>query len=137
MDWIVVPLNLFIIFGSFYLIIELFARRGERKMLISKLSELSPEDAKKIETPYLGVRFGKALECTKHNSAFRWGMVFLGIGLGLFIGFYLNYYYDQHDYETESVIYMACVCLFGGLALVLSYFIERKLAMKEAGKKEN
>ncbi|MGP1477035.1 MAG: DUF6249 domain-containing protein [Phocaeicola sp.] len=137
MNGIVVSLNLFIIFGTFYLIIELFARRGERKMLISKLSELSPEDAKKIETPYWGVRFGKALESTKRNSVFRWGMAFLGIGLGLFIGFYLNYYYDPEDYETRSVIYMACMCVFGGLALILSYFIERKLEMKETDKKEN
>lgn len=137
MEWIVVPLNLLIIFGTFYLVIELFARRSERQMLISKLSELSPEDAKKIETPYFGVQFGKVRECTKRNSAFRWGMAFLGIGLGLFVGFYLNYYYDQHDYDTRSVIYMACVCLFGGLALVLSYFIEGKIEAKESDQKEN
>ena len=131
MEWIENPLILFIIFGAFYLIIELFARRSERKMLISKLSELSPEDAKKIETPYLGVRFERIRECTKYSSAFRWGMAFLGIGLGLFVGFYLNYYYDQNDYDTRSVIYGACVCLFGGLALVLSYFIERKIEAKK------
>ena len=36
MDWIMIPLNVLIVFGTIYKVFELFARKEERKMLINK-----------------------------------------------------------------------------------------------------
>ena len=124
MDWIKQPLCLLIIFGAIYAVFELFARRGERKMLISKMAEISSEDAKGVITPYLGL-FGRLQLRMRRNASLRWGCILWGIGLGLLIGFYLNYYYEPGTYEAKSVVYTSSVCLFGGMALVISYLIER------------
>ena len=40
MNWLGIPMNLLIVFGTMYLVIELFARRGERKLLIEKITEV-------------------------------------------------------------------------------------------------
>ena len=87
MDWIKQPLCLLIIFGAIYAVFELFARRGERKMLISKMAEISSEDAKGVITPYLGL-FGRLQLRMRRNASLRWGCILWGIGLGLLIGFY-------------------------------------------------
>ena len=39
MDWIMIPLNCLIVFGAIYKVVELFVRKRERLMLISKLTE--------------------------------------------------------------------------------------------------
>ena len=48
MFWLQAPLVLLVIFGSLYLIIELFVHRTERKMLIEKIESLKDVDVSKI-----------------------------------------------------------------------------------------
>ena len=57
MNWLGIPMNLLIVFGTMYLVIELFARRGERKLLIEKITEIRPEDFSKVVNPYLSGMF--------------------------------------------------------------------------------
>ncbi|MBP3714939.1 MAG: hypothetical protein J6J09_06405 [Phocaeicola sp.] len=123
MEWLEVPLNLLIVFGTMYLVFELFARRGERKLLIEKMTEIRAEDFGKVISPYLSGMF--AGQGKKHSSALRWGMLLAGIGIGLLLGFYMVYYYEP-VWSTREIIYTSCVCICGGIALVVSYVIENK-----------
>lgn len=124
MNWLEEPLICLIVFGALYLVIELFARRSERKMLVNKITEIHAEDFRKLYgTRFLGLSAKDSI--VKHSSPLRWGMLLLGVGLGLLVGFYMVYYYEP-NWNAGQVIYTASICIFGGLALVLSYVIENK-----------
>ncbi|MBU2652347.1 MAG: hypothetical protein KKA81_15570 [Bacteroidetes bacterium] len=63
-------------------------------------------------------------------TTLKWGLVLIGISLGLFAGRALeNSSAFQHAAEVG---YFSMIFLFGGLALVISYFLERK--EKNSGK---
>ena len=135
MDWIMIPLNCLIVFGAIYKVVELFVRRRERLMLISKLSEISNVDFKGIKFYSSGNKF----------TALRVGCLMLGIGFGFLVGFLLNfmitegkldnlYEYQYYD-KVGGIIYIACICVFGGIGLLLSYLAERKSEDSENLKK--
>lgn len=127
MDWLVAPLVLLIIFGSFYLIIELFVHRTERKMLIEKIESLKDVDVSKIFS-----QLSSSQSSVPSFSPLRWGLLFIGIGLGLLVGFGINYamFYSNGDlngyFEHQEFIVGASVCFFGGLGLLIAYIIESK-----------
>jgi len=63
----------------------------------------------------------------------KWGLILSGIGLGLFIAYYLdNFVLSGHENEA---IYFGLIALFGGLGLVLSYRFEKSHEEKEAAGK--
>ena len=135
MDWIMIPLNCLIVFGAIYKVVELFVRRRERLMLISKLSEISNVDFKGIKFYSSGNKF----------TALRVGCLMLGVGFGFLVGFLLNfmitegkldnlYEYQYYD-KVGGIIYIACICVFGGIGLLLSYLAERKSEDSENQKK--
>lgn len=66
---------------------------------------------------------------SRSNSAaiITWGLLLVGVGLGLFFGSILETYTDIQ----EEPAYFACALLFGGLGLVSAYFITRRNAGKE------
>lgn len=128
MDWLVAPLVLLIILGSFYLIIELFVHRTERKMLIEKIESLKDVDVSKIFS-----QLSSSQSSVPSFSALRWGLLFIGIGLGMLVGFGINYamFYSNGDFangyfEYQEFIVGASVCFFGGLGLLIAYIIESK-----------
>lgn len=65
----------------------------------------------------------------------------LGVGLGFFVGFFLNLMtvsgkldtlYEWQYYEkVGGIIYVACICIFGGIGLLISYLTERKAEKPE------
>ena len=137
MDWITPPLVCAIIFGSIYKVIELFVRKRERLMLISKLTEISNVDFKGISLYSSGNKF----------TALRIGWLMLGIGLGFLVAFFINmmatggkYAYDFdsvwrfHD-KVAGVVYIACICICGGWGLLMSYHAERRAEHPEEQKK--
>lgn len=128
MDWLVAPLVLLIILGSFYLIIELFVHRTERKMLIEKIESLKDVDVSKIFS-----QLSSSQSSVPSFSPLRWGLLFIGIGLGMLVGFGINYamFYSNGDFangyfENQEFIVGASVCFFGGLGLLIAYIIESK-----------
>jgi hypothetical protein len=54
------------------------------------------------------------------NVSLKWGMVTLAIGIAFLIGIFA-----PDDYDGK--LHIALVFIFGGLALILYYFIESKL----------
>lgn len=64
---------------------------------------------------------------TDKNSSFsptlKFGMLFVGIALGILTGNWLDNTYDF----SQGVAYLAMVFLFGGVSLILNFLIERYL----------
>jgi hypothetical protein len=133
-----IPLNCLIVFGTIYKVVELFVRKRERLMLISKLTEISNVDFKGISLYSSGNKF----------TALRVGWLMLGIGFGFLAGFLINMMatYGKYAYDFDSVwsfhdhvagvVYIACICICGGIGLLLSYKAERKAEHPEEQKKE-
>jgi hypothetical protein len=104
---ILIPISLFaMVFGIVYLAI----RRKERMALIEKGLSADVLEAHR-RTP----------------STLKWGMVFLGVGIGILIGRILAEYTMLGEEES----FFSMVFLFGGLSLLIFYFLEKKLERKE------
>ena len=133
-----IPLNFAIVFGCIYKVIELFVRKRERLMLISKITELRNIDFKGINLYSSGNKY----------TALRIGWLMLGVGLGFLLGFVINdiatgmdYSFHPEEmhvyrYEVADIVYVACVCICGGFGLLMSYRAERKAERPEEKKKD-
>jgi fucose 4-O-acetylase-like acetyltransferase len=135
----------FIVFSFIYMVFELFARRGERKMLIEKIVEIGKADVGRYLNEYLGNTGMANIFRMKSRGSIRGALLMLGIGIGVMAGFFINYllvgdayltsnrHWDVCNEEVVVVVYIASVCIFGGLGMLIAYFIERK----ENGKLKN
>jgi hypothetical protein len=104
---ILVPISFFaMIFGIVYLSFK----RKERRMLIEKGVDASLLDSKSVSP-----------------SSLKWGMVFIGIGVGILLGKILASYTTM----TDDTAVFSMICLFGGLALVIYHFMERTIVKKQ------
>lgn len=114
-----------------YKIFELYARRKERMAIIEKLSNgIDPQILKsQFSMPvYKDGNYG--------SWAIRIGLLLVGVGLGVVIAAIVDLlavapsadnrelFYEFRN--TISVLYPACAAVFGGLGLVVAYFIENK-----------
>jgi hypothetical protein len=104
-----------VVFGSVGLVtwrwIE--ARHKERMAMIEK--GVSPADFK-------GARFGEMFRASPLSSL-KWGLLAMFVGIGSLVANWLDSEYGFHD-----SIYFASMLVFGGLALIIFYFIaSRKL----------
>lgn len=128
----------FIIFSFIYMVFELFARRGERKMLIEKIVEISKADVGRYLNEYLGNTGMANIFRMRSHGSIRGALLMLGIGIGVMAGFFINYllvgdayltsnnHWEVCNEEVVVVVYIASVCIFGGLGMLIAYFIERK-----------
>jgi peptidoglycan/LPS O-acetylase OafA/YrhL len=57
----------------------------------------------------------------RSSAALRFGLLSIGVGLGFFIGYFLDL-----NYNMEEVGYFAMLFILGGVGLVVSYLIEQK-----------
>ena len=134
MDFIMVPVVCGIFVLGFYKLFELFVCKKERLAIIEKMGEkFSPDMLEnKINLPSVGnVSF----------SALKFGCLFVGLGLGLLVAYLIcvttidDYVARNADWnwevkQTISVIYGACVLLFGGVGLLASFLVELKISKK-------
>ncbi|WP_165020694.1 MULTISPECIES: DUF6249 domain-containing protein [unclassified Dysgonomonas] len=116
-----------IIAFAIYRLFELFVRRGERMAIIDKLTEGLDMKAlsNQLNLPILEKGSG--------SWAIKIGMLLLGIGFGVVVAVIV-------DMSTEGIrvtdnaihaFYPACAAVFGGLGLVIAYFVERKGSKKD------
>ncbi len=94
-----------IVFTALYAALQLFVRRKERIMLIEKGTN-PPE--MKSDLP--------------HFSGLKFGMFFIGIGIGVLLGSILA----ATTVIDPEVAYFSMIFLFGGLALVIHHYEEKK-----------
>ena len=126
MESILVPA---IVFYFIYKTIELFVRQKERKLLIERMAQASPETLQSHLNPISVVPKGNQF------LMLRMGALSLGVGIGWILG-RLFYEMMRQNYgsgmrnELDSTI-IATIALCAGIALIIVYLIEKK-AVKEA-----
>jgi hypothetical protein len=114
MEEIVVPVvSVLSTFGSIFGIAYIYfmTRHKERLALIEK--ELTGEIFKTTQKQYL-----------KYWSL-KIGLLFIGVGIGTIVGFVFWTYNLDHSLGVMATF--ASIMFFGGLGLLVSFFIERKL----------
>ncbi len=135
-----IPLNCAIVFGCIYKVVELFVHKRERLLLISKITELKNIDFKGISLYSSGNKY----------TALRIGWLLLGVGLGFLLGFCINMMATYGDYSFRAdedfvyrysnrvggIVYVASVCICGGIGLLMSYRAERKAEQPEEKNKD-
>jgi hypothetical protein len=60
------------------------------------------------------------------SPTLKFGMLFVGVALGIVIGDVLHTFYDL----SKGPSFLSMIFLFGGLSLILNFVIERKLSNK-------
>ena len=74
---------------------------------------------------------------SRPHQTLKWGLVIAGVGIGLFIAFFLSSSMNLEN-NQQTPIYFGMIGICGGLGLVISYFFERKHEEKEEQmKKQN
>lgn len=110
---IIIPIVVFAtIFGVFY--VWIITRNKERMALIEKGADAS-------------IFFNKRQGSGRARTVLGLGMFLLGIAIGIFLGAVLA----STTVLPEGVSYSSMIILFGGLSLVIFYFLDLKLARKE------
>jgi hypothetical protein len=134
MEFITVPLTFGIGVYGFYKLIELFARKKERLLIIDKLSQLEKAN---IESLNLSNIFGEGKKFDNTYMSLRIGSLLAGLGLGLLIGYIIVNAtiggYAGSSYEvrqTMSIVYGSSTLLFGGIGLIAGFITERALSKK-------
>ena len=132
MNFITAPLVCGIFVLGFYKLFELFVCKKERLLIIEKMGEKFTPDMLEHKINFSSI--GKF-----SSSALKLGCLLMGLGLGLLIGYLicsttLEGYAEMGDVrlnynmrETISIIYGACILLFGGLGLLTAFLIELKI----------
>ena len=103
-------LVLLVIFGFIYGIVYLGVRRKERMTMLEKGAD--PSLFNDMKPGIAGIRYG---------------LLLIGVAVGILVGNIL----DATTVLEEEVSYFSMIFLFGGLALVISYFLEKHQSKKE------
>ncbi|MCL2435152.1 MAG: hypothetical protein FWD09_03295 [Lentimicrobiaceae bacterium] len=126
-----------IVFFAIYKTIELFVRQKERRLMIEKMSEISPEV---LQSNIASLRIAQ-------NSGFagnqffslRWAALLIGGSLGWPLGLVLYNTMQNNNvdmgYDAYSLTFVASIAFCAGIAMLIVYLIEWK-ANKDAKKKE-
>lgn len=94
-----------VIFGFIFAIIYIGIRRKERMALLEK-----------------GVDASFFISKKNSSTTLKFGMLFVGVAVGILLGNIL----DVATQLQEEVSYFSMIFLFGGLGLIINYFIEKK-----------
>jgi len=97
-------------FAAIIVIVYLIMRRKERMALIDKGQSASIFETRK-NVPY----------------ALKWGMLSIGIGVGIIIGRIL----DEYTTMGEEASFFSMVFLCGGISLVLYHFMAKSMEKKD------
>ncbi|MDR3117829.1 MAG: hypothetical protein LBU44_00130 [Mediterranea sp.] len=135
MNFIIIPVTVGIITYGIYKLFELFVCRHERLKMIEKLGD------DQFQFPSMPEGFQLPGFARPHTSyrALKGGLLLLGVGLGLFIGFIIcatcipDYFQDSgwHIGRIVTLIYGSCIFIFGGIGLLIAFVIELKIGKKK------
>ena len=131
-----------IVFFFIYKIVELFVRQKERRLMVEKMTEISPEMLQQNINSMKSIQNDSLMG--RKFSTLRWGALLLGVGFGWLLSWIL--YLSQTDYVNslrwgfekeafQNSMMISTTVLCAGIALIVVHFIERK-AYKEAKKAE-
>jgi hypothetical protein len=135
MDFIMAPTITGIVFLGIYKLFELFVRRRERLIMIEKMSE-------KFDPSMIEDKLNFANQKSTPFVTLKFACLFLGIGLGLLVGFLIAQLYfpeqlngksfESYNAISESlgIVYGSSTLLFGGLGLLIAFLIEMRMTKK-------
>ncbi|HNS17057.1 MAG TPA: hypothetical protein PKH94_02080 [Bacteroidales bacterium] len=106
MEDIFVPIS---VFGTILGIVYLIIRKRERLALIDKGVDASIFMTKK-----------------QTDATLKWGLFLIGLGVGLLIAEILV----KTTTMSDEAAYFSMIFLFGGIALLVSFFLDKKNASK-------
>lgn len=95
-----------VIFGAIVAIVYLQVRRKERMALLQTNKDASIFKA----------------GCMKESASLKYGLLLVGVGLGILLA---NVLVSFHVL-SEDVAYFAMIFIFGGIALLIDFFLQRK-----------
>ena len=134
MEFIFVPLVVWICVSGVYGIFELFARGKERMAIIEKMGD-------KLDNTHLVGKLNLPNMSLKSFSSLKIGCLLAGLGLGLLVGLLISTvlstnqdYIGQNIWRIDRFIetaYGASVLLFGGIGLLISFVIENKMNRRD------
>ena len=134
LDFIMVPLVVGMITLGIYKLFELFVRKKERLAIIEKANV-------KADIEMLDSTLNLPIKIITNSvyTTLKIASLLVGIGLGLLVGYLICYYsidgYSASDggYQfrnISNIIYGSSVLIFGGLSLLISFFVELKAQKK-------
>ena len=134
MEYISIPLVVWICVSGVYGLFELYARRKERLALIEKMGD-------KLDNSLLDGKFNMINMSLQSFSSLKIGCLLAGLGLGLLVGLLINsMLYSNNSFagmENWSInryiemAYGASVLLFGGIGLLISFVVENKMNRRD------
>ena len=126
LDFIMIPAIMGIFTLGTYKLFELFVCKKERLLMIEKLGD-------KFLPDMLGNKINFSSVGGLSFSALKFGCLFMGLGLGLLVAFFLHYNLGEFcdSRSIRSVLYGSCVLIFGGLGLLIAFLVELKINKKE------
>ena len=135
MDFITIPIVVGTVTLGIYKLFELFVRRKERLQIIEKLGDkLDPNFFQQEQITPIRIIGNFS------TGALKAGCLLVGVGMGLLVGFFIitslypnmqNIFELRGSREVASVIFGASVLLFGGLSLLIAFFIEMRFTKQK------
>lgn len=116
---------------TIYKLFELFARKKERMAMIEKMTEGSSISQDQLSP----LRSSFNVEISNSSWPIRIGLLLVGIGFGVVLAAFIDLNYSPlidgsnlyHEYKnTINALYPALAAVFGGIGLIIAYFIEKK-----------
>ena len=123
LDFIMVPLVCSIFVFGFYKLFELFVCKKERLLIIEKMGEKFTPDMLEHKINFSSIG-------NLSFSGLKWGCLLMGLGLGLLAAFAIHYNFQDFvskKWDIQSMVYGACVLIFGGLGLLTAFLVELKI----------
>jgi hypothetical protein len=130
MEFIAAPLIVWICVSAVYGIFELYARKKERLAIIEKIGD-------KYDPSLYDGKFSVLNLSVKSFSSLKIGCLLMGLGLGLLVGLFISMMFYSNNFDAGmdkwrldrffEMAFGSSVLLFGGLGLLVSFLIERKM----------
>lgn len=126
MDFIMVPSIFGIISFGIYKLFELFVCKKERLAIIEKMGEKLTPDMLEHKINFSSIN-------SSSFSALKFGCLFVGLGLGLLIAFFIHYNLAEfcNSHPIRSTVYGSCVLIFGGIGLLVAFLVELKIGRRD------
>lgn len=134
LEFIFIPVIFGIVTLGIYRIVELFVKKKERLLMIEKLGQ--SEDVSELLR-----NFSSPDHKRKSYTALKVALLLIGLGFGLLAGFMVSSFWQAgipfesrmafQVRETVNIIYGASVLFFGGLGLLMAFFLEQKYIQRE------
>jgi hypothetical protein len=122
----------FIVLGV-YKLVELYAKRKERLLMIEKLTIVGEDKEGSGEQLKIRLPFSFGNDSDFGFWPLRISLLLIGIGAGCLMSFFFQIIYftgSSISWNLVALINFASISMLGGIGLLIAYFIEQKKRAK-------